>query len=301
MKRSIFEFLSVAKRPFYALYRHLEWKIQGGNRFFVHLTNGCRLGNQLFFVSFGEMLRTRYGFPVCYYTPVKRDYLRTVDALIFKKFKVLTFNIRFVKTIREKEWDPQLSPIEIASLLKEGNVLIEGVFEDIHKIDVDLSRKLFSPSTEWVDKVTAIYGDLKDYVCLHVRRGDFVKLGITSPLEYYYAALERFPSRTRVIVVSDDIEWCKEHIWIDDGFSVIYADRHKQCWDSMYYDFFIPTLCRRGNIISCSTFTWWGSVLNLSYPTRCVAPYPWWGYMKNKALYLPHMIRLTKEGEEAEV
>ena len=53
-------------------------------------------------------------------------------------------------------------------------------------------------------------------IALHVRRGDYVKLQAlynVLDVNYYIRALDLVKTRIdNIIIVSDDISWCKEHL-----------------------------------------------------------------------------------------
>ena len=104
-------------------------------------------------------------------------------------------------------------------------------------------------------------------VSLHVRRGDYLQVSsLNLTLDYYNEAisvfLERFPY-FKVLVFSDDIEWCKQYIV---GENVFYSENN-----SNYVDMCMMTLCDH-NIIANSTFSWWGAYLNQNLDKIVVCP-----------------------------
>ena len=104
-------------------------------------------------------------------------------------------------------------------------------------------------------------------VSLHVRSGDYLQVSsLNLTLDYYNEAisifLERFPY-FKVLVFSDDIEWCKQYIV---GENVFYSENN-----SNYVDMCMMTLCDH-NIIANSTFSWWGAYLNQNLEKIVVCP-----------------------------
>ena len=85
-------------------------------------------------------------------------------------------------------------------------------------------------------------------------------------LDYYNEAisifLERYPY-FKVLIFSDDIEWCKQYIV---GENVFYSENN-----SNYVDMCMMTLCDH-NIIANSTFSWWGAYLNQNTDKIVVCP-----------------------------
>jgi hypothetical protein len=104
-------------------------------------------------------------------------------------------------------------------------------------------------------------------VSLHVRRGDYLQVAsLNLTLDYYSEAisifLEKFPY-FKLLVFSDDIDWCKEYIV---GENVFYSEHN-----SNYVDMCMMTMCDH-NIIANSTFSWWGAYLNQNVDKIVVCP-----------------------------
>jgi hypothetical protein len=102
-------------------------------------------------------------------------------------------------------------------------------------------------------------------VSIHVRRGDFLNanninlFGDVCTKAYFEKAIELIESKVNnphFFVFSNDLEWVKENLIINN---VNYVDCNsgKNSWKDMY----LMSLCKH-NIISNSTFSWWGAWLN---------------------------------------
>lgn len=261
---------------------------------YVKIPVSCRLGNQMFMTAFGETLSKHIGdnYDVVYYTYGVDYYLQDIDPWIFSRFKILTFYIPNLQIIEEPSSFSEFFLNDIKKKINNGNVLLSGYFENIKILDLDLSRSLHKRPSIITKKITKYYGNLSDYASIHVRRGDFVQLGVSISANYYLKAMSEFPPNTRFLVISDDIPWCKCNI-VSNKYIIIFADKHKLDKDSVYIDLFIPTMCCRGNVLSCSSFTWWGSALSDSKNPIRVMPMPWWTGETNKPLYFKDSIILN--------
>jgi hypothetical protein len=109
----------------------------------------------------------------------------------------------------------------------------------------------------------------QETIGIHVRRGDYLKYAhIHPPLQkaYYNLALENFSGKEKIVVFSDDIEFCKGIF--DDA---IYVEGLKD-----YEDMWLMSKCSH-NIIANSTFSWWGAWLNSNANKKVIAPKIWFG------------------------
>lgn len=115
-------------------------------------------------------------------------------------------------------------------------------------------------------------GVLNNSVSLHVRRGDYLKFTdvyVQLGWDYYKKALDIIREKAQVdniLVFSDDIEWCMQHIQIKDVFF--------SCCLHDYCDMYLMSLCTH-NIMANSSFSWWGSYLNENPNKIIVAPEKW--------------------------
>lgn len=108
-----------------------------------------------------------------------------------------------------------------------------------------------------------------EYNTLNVRRGDYLPLQNHFPLcsvGYYEKGKKILDSDLPLVVVSDDIEWCKENIKAD-----IYADKSEGIHD-------LYILAHSQNtIMANSSFSWWGAWLIENPDKKVVAPARWFG------------------------
>jgi hypothetical protein len=128
-------------------------------------------------------------------------------------------------------------------------------------------------------------------VSIHVRRGDYLQNSANHfnlSNEWFEQALLKFPDHT-VLVFSDDINWCKNQSMFSgdrfmfsetkDGKVVTSDGRWSSANVDHWYDLCLQTLCD-DNIISNSTFSWWGAYLNKNPNKVVVSPDPktkWFG------------------------
>jgi hypothetical protein len=102
-----------------------------------------------------------------------------------------------------------------------------------------------------------------NYAFLHVRRGDYMlpvcshhRVDLTT---YYRYALSLFSDKhTRILVCSDDIEWCKTELVAQYG-DLVPAERWEFFTGNDYETLRAMTACGRGGICANSTFSWWGA------------------------------------------
>ena len=98
-------------------------------------------------------------------------------------------------------------------------------------------------------------------VSIHVRRGDYLRIGngIALNKEYYDNAVAIIKTKVEkpiFFVFSDDIKWCKENL----DYANMYFIEHNNGEDS-YKDMQLMSMCKY-NIVANSTFSAWASWLN---------------------------------------
>jgi len=113
-------------------------------------------------------------------------------------------------------------------------------------------------------------------ISLHIRRGDYISIkdnfklfGVCSII-YYKKAIQyitRQYSNPKFYIFSDDFTWAKEN-FIGPQYVYIEGNQPAQ-------DLYLMSKCKH-NIISNSTFGWWGAWLNNNPSKTIVAPSKWY-------------------------
>lgn len=165
-----------------------------------------------------------------------------------KKLFSLVFKDKIVydnKELRPKNLHG--NPHIILNSIYNDNDIVEGFFQ--YMPDVNIIQKYRDILSEIIST--------NDYIVIHVRRGDFMfpqnnTKHATMCKDYYKKAMSYFPKDSKFMVVSDDIEWCKENIKAEN---ITYSN------GDMYTDFCL-LLGAKGIIYGNSTFGYWGALLN---------------------------------------
>lgn len=152
------------------------------------------------------------------------------------------------------------------------NIFLNGYFQDLRCIDKEIAYYLFKPYKSILKEIYKLYPDINDMVCVHVRRCDYVGLEDSGFNHYSKEELDEiinthFPD-DKILFVSDDIDWCKEN-FIGEKYN--FADKPCKC--PVEIDLYLQTQCK-GNIISNSSFSWWGAYLN-ERTEKVVCHWPW--------------------------
>lgn len=109
-------------------------------------------------------------------------------------------------------------------------------------------------------------------IAVHIRRGDYVKLGICLDSSYYQKAFEHLEQKIRDItyfIFSDDLNYTKQMFSTDKQkkFEYVKYESNNPTLD----DFFIMKECKH-IIMANSSFSWWAAWLNDSPDKLVVYP-----------------------------
>lgn len=158
-------------------------------------------------------------------------------------------------------------------------LFLKGMFQDVRHFDERLVRSLFRIPDRVRAHLLARYPFLSDdrrtLVGVSVRRGDYLRVPHRHPFvgkPYLRRAVRMFGERDLYVVCSDDLAWCKgffpskfperEFVFVEN--------------EDVLSQLFIHALCHH-NVISNSTFSWWGAYLNGNPGKRVVFPSRWYG------------------------
>ncbi len=266
------------------------------------------LGNQMFSYAAGYAVAKKYGKELKVFKYEYRingwryelDTLNLTSSEIYKhipyKLNWQAFRRRVANTLNhrlklhlrwgldyQKTYDYGVAVCEkkheyepIPPLSEEGNFMQYGYFQSYKYFDeyrqdiIDQFRPNFKLSSETVGFISNIQ-DVQFAVSVHIRRGDYVKLGWSIPDDYYLNTMKTIytehPEAT-FFIFSDDIEYAQKMLK-DSPFQCLYMIHPKQV--NSFEDIWAMSKCQC-NIIANSTFSFWGAYLNVNDNKKVYAP-----------------------------
>ena len=248
------------------------------------------LGNQMFQIAaaYGHAKDTGQEFAVdfniTHHGGQGHPHMKYKDNL-YKDIPTTSFKDREFITYNEPAF--RYVPIE----RHEKDMMIDGYFQcelyfKKHRKDI---IKLFTfpeDITKQIDdKILKIKDEFNvdEVVCVHVRRGEYLNLPNIHPAQtavYYKTAMNKFDvGKTGYIIISDDMKWCQENLngptvaFCNTGYDYFTEARTESLLE--LFDMYMSTRCDH-NIISNSSFSWWGAWLNENN-NKVYAPKTWFG------------------------
>jgi hypothetical protein len=228
------------------------------------------LGNQMFQISHAVCQGLKHNRPSIFLpfsdTPLQGKNPSNYLNNIFKKISFSDQQINF-KVVNEIGFGfNNLSPLD-------ENTLFVGYFQsskNFFGFDQYI-KDLFSPSEEMVFFMKKKYGieDNKITSSIHIRRGDYLKFPNIHPtlsIEYINRLLSGL-TFDKLLVFGDDKSFLNEN-FTDKNITII----DEEDW----YEIWLMSLCDI-NIMSNSTFSWWGSFLNKKDNKKVYVPSIWFG------------------------
>ena len=249
------------------------------------------LGNQMFQYAFARTLSLRHN------TPLKIDlsFLKNRNMgpnFVYRNYEldifnvVEDFNFTFENCIRAGEPHLKFSQEMVDSIARyqiDKDIMIDGYwqsvkyffeFESVIKSDFNF-KKLVNDSND--DKIQSILNDITstNSVMLNIRRTDFLNTDFhgVMGLDYINKSTELLESKIdnpKYFIFSDDIEWCKENIKLNN---MVIVD-HSYKGDRFSYYLQLMKECKNF-IIPNSSFAWWSAWLSDSPNKIVIAPKKW--------------------------
>lgn len=236
-----------------------------------------RMGNQMFQLAFAHAAARRLGTTYIF-----------GDAPLWENFDLGRWGRRRTRLLRKARFrlrygstgpaqvfvDVDDDPGEALAQLRDhaaygGYFQSERYFEP-YQAEV---RALFAVRPEHERAFAARYGDLADYVCVHVRRADYLEIeGWALPASYFADALTQLDAWTGdrpILVVSDDIDAARGELGYLPGLRFEANPPMIDLLLLMHAD---------AVVVSNSSFSWWGAWLNRRPGVRVLAPEHWVGF-----------------------
>ena len=244
------------------------------------------LGNVMFQIAATEYLGNKYRFKTGYWNlDYQIDYLdfhyNTAKPLsnyakeylnMFENFNWPSINHLPGGLENLKDLTFHYEPFEVLD-----NATYNSMFQsEKYFPNRDFIINLFAPSKKVLYELKKYEGILKGTTCaIHVRRGDYLNHAsqdgylvnnVLQPSHYFQQAINTIGHVDRYLIFSDDIEWCKTSFSLKN---LVFIENEKD-----YIEIFLQSKCTH-NIISNSSFSWWGAYLNQNPTKRIIAPKKW--------------------------
>ena len=176
------------------------------------------------------------------------------------------------------------------SIILNGYFQKSNIFKDIRgKLLQDLSLNDYCNIDHLEDIFQCNDGES---VSVHIRRGDYVSVSrinqrYTTLTENYFQQAIKYIQLNRqvskILVFSNDIDWVRNNV--NFGINTIYIDNNFDLTDAEEQH--LMSKCDH-NIISNSTFAWWGAYLNSSSSKIVCAPDQWFSkHLKVENVFYP--------------
>jgi Glycosyl transferase family 11 len=232
-----------------------------------------QLGNQMFQIAAATSLALDHNA-----IPIFPSLVQPSDPVFnFKEnYEKVLFRVK-VKGMRPLNYTYREPRYSYVPIQYRPNMKIFGWFQSEryfahHRAEI---LQLFAPSAEIMDYLKGKYEEIINHpktVSIHYRsylkEDPEQKAHNTLPLDYFKKAITLFPEDALFVVFSNKIGWCKKNFAaIPRKMVFIEGEKH-------YHDLFLMSLCKN-NIVSNSSFSWWGAYLNQNPDKIVVAPTPW--------------------------
>jgi hypothetical protein len=157
---------------------------------------------------------------------------------------------------------------------KGENLLLEGYFQSEKYFinNKDYIINLFKPTEHIRQTILTSLPNVQNSISIHIRRGDYLNFPDFHPqqsLEYYMSAINLLGIDRDYLIFSDDL----------NGIKTMFDFLPNKQFVSLgkdYLDLYAISMCEH-NIISNSTFGWWGAYLNDNKNKKVVGPNKWFG------------------------
>lgn len=248
------------------------------------------MGNQMFQYSFGRFLSSKYNLPL----KIDLSFLKRRDMglnFVYRDYDLDLFNIESdfeinptnqVFLVSEKNFQYSQEYADIIGRLN-GHFYIDGYwqsykyFEPIEN-EIRNSFKLINPISESGNqKMIDMIAEIKNSnsVLVNIRRTDYLNSDFHGVLsnDFVMKGVEQIENKIdnpRYFIFSDDIEWCKHNINLDNMTIV----DHSYKGDRFGWYLELMKSCKHF-IIPNSTFAWWAAWLNDDDSKIVVSPKKW--------------------------
>ena len=271
------------------------------------------LGNQMFQYMFGQYLSNKYKEKIYYDIEFFKNYSENTKVDI-RNFELLKFNLD-IEIVDCKKY-PFLNynnrKEKFFYLLKGLLSLDKNTFNFVSDLKFFFISKIFSIffrntyyigywqayryvlDTKFKLKENQILINIlikdkilcSNAVSIGIRRGDYVNLkSMICDVDYYKKAINLINKKIDnpvYYIFSDDIEWCRRNITFSNKHFFVEANK-----DTPFENMQLMSLCKH-NIISNSTYDWWGAFLNKNKQKIVICSKAWKPKESKKMKLIPN-------------
>lgn len=207
------------------------------------------------------------------------------DGFLYKLIrKCLRSSIKYIK-----QEDNEYKYISFGDITRYRYVYLKGYFQSekyfSHITKQLLNEFAFPELDKKNESLKKQIESTSNAVSMHIRRGDYLKPVFTDvhgilPVKYYNKALDCLNKNVTgktLFIFSDDIEWVKENLNIDDT-KIFFIENNKA--EDGWKDMVLMSACKH-HIIANSSFSWWGAWLSKNQG-NVYAPFNWFNRSKVK-------------------
>ena len=235
-----------------------------------HLMGG--LGNQMFQIAKAKTEGLKNNVEVVFrpisFIPMEGNQPTKYINNVFRNIKFDNITDQLLR-ISEPSWSyNQIDPLYYTSIEYYGYYQSSKNFGNF-KNEI---KDLFQPTKEFINKIKNLYPSVfeQNSISIHIRRGDYTTVSDILPVidkSYINKSLSLIKDKGPIFIFSNDKDWAKENLKYENSIVVDNLEDYEELW--------MISLCKN-NIMSNSSFSWWGSYLN-NNNNQVYVPSIWFG------------------------
>lgn len=170
---------------------------------------------------------------------------------------------------------------DLVEKVSAADVYLEGFWQHPEYFSAarEHLQEITVPDYQLSREVAALWTQIEagESVGIHIRRGDFIKLGWDSGLDFYCNGIEKMRQLLgpcSFYVFTDDKPWARENLKNVENLQVVDF--------SALDEFFLLKKCKH-QIVSESTFGWWAAYLNPNPDKKVIVPAKFKGCLLDKS------------------
>ena len=231
------------------------------------------LANQMFQIAKAKTEGFIHDIPVYFepksFTPMEGNNTNVYINNIFRNIEFKD-NLIFQKSYDEHSWG--YNEIDYTY---DSSVMFKGYYQSSKNFKnySEKIKNLFLPTEEFKQKLMTLYPLIfeKNSVSIHIRRGDYLTISDILPVigkSYIDKSLKSIGKYSNIFIFTNDKDWAEKNLDYDKCTIVTDLNDYEDLW--------AISLCNH-NIMSNSSFSWWGSYLNKNKNQKVCVPSIWFG------------------------